>query len=58
MFKMLSELTKAAVGVVVSTPVAIVSDVVTMGGACNDRPEPYTATAIREVVGHVQKATK
>jgi hypothetical protein len=51
-------LTKAVVGVVVATPVALVADAITMGGAMNDRREPYTATALKNVVKNVEKATK
>lgn len=56
MFGMLESLTKAAIGVVVA-PVAIVADVVTLGGAVNDRKEPYTATAVKEVVQNLSNAT-
>ena len=46
MFGMLSDLAKAAVGVVIETPIAVVADVVTMGGALTDKDQPYTATAL------------
>lgn len=55
---MFFELLKAAVGVAVVTPVSLVADVVTMGGAMTDKPEPYTATALREVVKNVQDSVK
>ena len=58
MFGILGDLTKAVVGVVVETPIAIVADVVTMGGAVNERHEPYTATAIKSVMKNVENATK
>ena len=58
MFGILGDLTKAVVGVVVETPIAIVADVVTMGGAVNERHEPYTATAIKNVMKNVENATK
>ena len=58
MFGMLGKLAKATVGVVVETPVAIVSDVVTLGGALTDTKEPYTATAVKKVVKNVQGSTK
>jgi len=32
---------------VVTTPVAVVADVVTLGGLVNDRDEPYTITKAR-----------
>lgn len=58
MFGMLEHLVKATVGVVIETPIAIAADIVTMGGAITDKDEPYTATAIKDVVGHVEKACK
>lgn len=58
MFKLFSDITKVAVGVVVELPVAVVSDVVTMGGAMTDKDKPYTATAIEKIVENVQEATK
>lgn len=58
MFGMLESLVKATVGVVVETPVAIVADVVTMGGALTDKDEPYTASAVKKVVKNVEDATE
>ena len=55
---MFEELLKAVVGAVVETPIAVVADVVTLGGALTDKDKPYTATAIEKVVDNVQKATK
>ena len=55
---MFGELLKAVVGVVVETPVAIVADAVTLGGAINDKKQPYTATALEKVIDNLQKATK
>jgi hypothetical protein len=57
MFGILESLTKATIGLVVETPIAIAADVLTLGGACNDRHEPYTATAIKRVVGNIEDAT-
>jgi hypothetical protein len=34
---------------VVTAPVPIVKDVVTLGGALTDKDEPYTATRIKEI---------
>jgi hypothetical protein len=58
MFGILGDLTKAVVGVVVETPIAIAADVVTMGGALTDKDEPYTATALKGVMQNVENATK
>lgn len=57
MFGILSNLTKAVIGVVVETPVAIVADVITMGGAMTDKDKPYTAEALQKVVKHVTQST-
>lgn len=56
MFGALSSLAKAAIGAVIETPVAVVADVITLGGALNDKREPYTATALKKVVENVQDA--
>lgn len=58
MFGLIGNLTKAVVGAVVETPLAVVADVVTLGGALTDTKEPYTATAISKVVKNVQESTK
>lgn len=57
MFGMLESLAKAAVGVVV-TPVAVVADVVTLGGTLSDRDTPYTADAVSAVVQNLENAVK
>lgn len=54
---MFDNLFKAAVGVVVETPVAIVADVVTLGGSFTERDKPYTAEALEKVVKNVQEST-
>ena len=56
MFDLLNSLAKAAVGVVVA-PVAVVADVVTLGGTLADKNEPYTATAVKEVMQNLANAT-
>lgn len=52
-----SSLTKAALAVV-TVPVSVVADVVTMGGALTDRDEPYTAEAVSDLVKNLKNATK
>lgn len=54
---MLGNLLKAAVGLLIETPIALAADVITLGGACVERDEPYTASALRKVVRNVEKAT-
>ena len=55
MFGMLESLTKAALGVV-TVPLAVVADVVTLGGVLTDKPEPYTAEAVSDVVKNLKNA--
>lgn len=57
MLGMLANLSKAVVGVVVETPVAVVADVVTLGGSLTDKDKPYTASAVSRVVENIEKAT-
>lgn len=58
MLSSLASLTKAAVGAVVETPIAIAADVVTLGGSLTDRQRPYTAEAVSKVVKNVADSTK
>jgi len=55
MFGMLESLAKATVAVVV-TPVAVVADVVTLGGSLNDKDKPYTAQALEAVAENLSDA--
>ena len=55
MFGMLESLTKASLGVV-TVPVAVVADVVTLGGVLTDKSEPYTAEAVSDVVKNLKNA--
>lgn len=52
----LSSLVKTGLSVV-SVPVAVVSDVVTMGGAMTDKDKPYTAEALSDLVQNIKDAT-
>jgi len=54
---MFGSLLKAAVGVVVETPLAVVADVVTLCGSLTDKDKPYTAEAVEKIVENVQDAT-
>ena len=58
MFEIFGDLTKAVIGVVIETPIAIAADVVTMGGALTEKDEPYTASAIKGVMENIENATK
>lgn len=58
MFSNLFSLTKAVIGVVVETPVALIADVITMGGAMTDKDKPYTAEALEKVMKNVKDTTK
>lgn len=55
---MLENLTKAVVGVVIETPVAIISDIATLGGSLTDKDKTYTANALSNVVQNLENATK
>ena len=52
---MFKSLFKAAVGVV-TAPVDVALDVVTLGGAMNDKAEPYTVTRARKIKANIEKA--
>ena len=58
MFGLIESLVKATVGVVVETPLAIAADAITLGGALNDKEEPHTVTALKNVAQNVSNATK
>lgn len=58
MFGMIGSLTKAVVGVVIETPVAVVADVVTLGGTLTDKDEPYTSKAVGKVIDNLADATE
>jgi hypothetical protein len=57
MFGLFESLTKAVIGVVVETPIAIVADMLTMGGALTDKDEPHTTTALKSVMKNIEEAT-
>ncbi|UUZ75505.1 hypothetical protein LP414_27705 [Polaromonas sp. P1(28)-13] len=54
---MLSSLFKAALSVV-TVPVALVADVVTLGGSLTDQDAPYTVQAVSDMVTNLENATK
>ncbi len=56
MFGFIGNMAKAAVGVVVQTPLALVADVVTLGGTLTDKKESYTGAAVSNVYKNVEKA--
>ena len=58
MFGIIGSLTKAVVGVVVETPVALVADMLTLGGSITDKSEPYTVTAVKGVLRNIENATQ
>lgn len=39
---------------VVKTPIAIAADVVTLGGALNERDEPYTKTNVNKILQDIE----
>jgi len=58
MFNLLGNLTKAVVGVVVETPIALAADMITLGGSITDKREPYTSTTLKNVMKNVEKSTR
>ena len=50
-------LLKAAVNVV-TTPVAVMADVITMGGALTDQDQPYTASQLSDLMQNIKDAGK
>jgi hypothetical protein len=58
MFGLFENLVKATVGVVIETPLAVVADVVTLGGTLSNKDEPYTAAALSKVVANIEQATR
>ena len=57
MFGMLESLAKAALAVV-TVPVAVLADAVTLGGALTDKDQPYTAIAVSDAVQNLRDAAK
>jgi hypothetical protein len=55
MFGILKNVTKAIVGVA-TIPLDVAADVVTLGGACNDKKRPYTAEKISSIMENLGKA--
>jgi hypothetical protein len=55
---MFGSLLKAVVGAVIETPVAIVRDVVTLGGLTDDAPQPHTIDALEKVLKNIEDSTK
>ena len=56
MFGFLEDIAKAAVAVV-TVPVAIVADVVTLGGELTDKRESYTGEALGDMLQNLKNAT-
>lgn len=54
---MLGSLLKAAVGAVI-TPVAVVADVLTVGGVTTGKPKTYTSEALSSVLKNLENAAK
>jgi hypothetical protein len=53
----IKNLLKAAVGLVIETPLALAEDCVTLGGAITNKHEPATVTALKKVARNVADAT-
>jgi hypothetical protein len=57
MFGMLESFTKATVGLLVETPIAVVADIATLGGVLTDKDKPYTEEALSKVVKNLNDTT-
>ena len=55
---MFDNLFKAVVGTVIETPIAVVADVVTLGGSLTDQESTYTSEAVSKVLENIQESTK
>ena len=53
MFGIFESVAKAAIGVV-SLPVSIAADVVTLGGALTDKDTPYTVKNVEDIVENLE----
>lgn len=50
-----SKLTKFVENVAIDVPIAIAKDVVTFGGVCTDKEEPYTVTLLKKIQDEQEK---
>ena len=57
MFGMLESLAKAATAVV-TVPVAVAADVVTLGGSLTDKKKPYTSEAVGDLMDNLKDAAR
>jgi hypothetical protein len=57
MFGFLEDVVKAATAVV-TVPVGIVADVVTLGGALTDKQDTYTGEALSDFIANLGNAAK
>jgi hypothetical protein len=52
---MFGDLFKATVGII-TTPIDIAADVITLGGSLTDKPEPYTCKKAKQVMKNLENA--
>ena len=52
-----TNLTKAIIGDVVETPIAIVEDIITLGGIIEGKEDPNTITSLKKVVKNISNIT-
>lgn len=57
MFEIFESLAKTVVSVV-KLPVAVVADVITMGGALTEKDKPYTAETCEQIMDNLDNAAK
>jgi hypothetical protein len=56
MFGLLESVAKAAVSVA-TLPISVAADIVTMGGAVNDKEQTYTGENLSNVIDNLKNAT-
>jgi len=54
---MFTDLLKATVAIV-TTPIDIAADVITLGGSLTDKDEPYTVTKLKTAATNIENAVK
>lgn len=54
---MFGDLLKAAAAIV-TVPVGVVADAITLGGVLTDKEKPYTAEALGDMMDNLKNATK
>ena len=54
---MFESLLKEVIDMIIETPLAVATDIVTIGDALTDKNELYTVTALKKVIDNIEDAT-